>query len=427
MVLIYSHNGLTRSRRPAVKADAALNHSRVPVHGIPARWHAGCRCDTCTDAMRKDHLVVAVGNLRSTGLDYKGIGTHLGISTSKAQRAGREAGYSGHINRPADGIPAQCAWPECGLPARLARYCEFHEDRARRGIPMDAPVKARTKFTDEQRAELVTAVVELRSKELSYAEIGRRLGIEKATASNFGREAGLSGRVKPPLQHGTKARWSAGCGCDICTESRRQDPLVVAVGALRSTGLEYKEIARRLGVSPKAAGEAGKAAGFSGHLKRTLEHGSPARWRAGCRCDLCVDANRAYMRPYQEKSQERVGAKRVAERAAQRARSAAHRQPWTQDDVQTVMRDDLSIQELAVMLGRTSAAVNNKRRDLTLTADTRETTRRKGGWTPADVQTALRTDLTLQQIADMLGRTYSAVASKRRLTMLRAATNNAAR
>lgn len=82
---------------------------------------------------------------------------------------------------------------------------------------------------------------------------------------------------------------------------------------------------------------------------RGRTHGTKSCYRAGCRCDACRDAER----------------RRVQTRDAHRAEVAGSPkkagQVWTGAEMETVMRDDLPIAELAKMLGRSYKAVVTRR------------------------------------------------------------------
>jgi DNA-binding CsgD family transcriptional regulator len=241
--------------------------------------------------------------------------------------------------------------------------------------------------TPEEWAGLVQSVGELRQAGLTIKKISLRLGIPHRTASDACEESSFDGNpARPP--HGTKSRWKTGCSCALCTEAKEADPLIAEVRRLRGERKSYPTIARTLGISPAKAWQAGKDAGFTGWPERPADEPSPRE-------------------------------KELAKRAEDRARAGAHFQPWTEADEQTVMDSDLPPKELAAMLGRTPASIQNKRRELTANAAKSPDRRRSRRWSQEDDNTLMREDLTPQEKADRLGRSYAAVQTRR--SMLRTA------
>jgi len=105
---------------------------------------------------------------------------------------------------------------------------------------------------------------------------------------------------------------------------------------------------------------------------------------------------------------------------------------WTESELETASRDDLTTTQAALVLGRSHKAVQGIRRRLRagdqetarreasarrdrVQARTLEAARRRGYvWTGPELEIASRRDLSTQQVALMLGRTYWAVEMIRR-------------
>ncbi len=68
---------------------------------------------------------------------------------------------------------------------------------------------------------------------------------------------------------------------------------------------------------------------------RRPRHGSETVYQRGCRCVICETSH---------------------------ASQAARRNPWTVADIATAMRTDLTVRELADLLGRTAGSIHNTRR-----------------------------------------------------------------
>ena len=139
-----------------------------------------------------------------------------------------------------------------------------------------------------------------------------------------------------------------------------------------------KEIAQRLGKNPNTITDAFKRMGIKrdakaiAYAKGTADHGQPGMW-IKCECDTCKDARRAYKHEEYLRSLEKMSdtdrvrmleesrtltAKRQA-RTAKDAKSTGKR--WTGAEVELALREDLTIEQIAGMLGRTYAAVSNVR------------------------------------------------------------------
>lgn len=98
-------------------------------------------------------------------------------------------------------------------------------------------------------------------------------------------------------------------------------------------------------------------------------HGTWANYRKGCRCDPCAELAREHSRkPTSRRAQGRLARRRNEEsipRAANRGKL------WTSAEIETAMRSDLSLRALARVLGRTVDAVRTKRGQLGVDPATR--------------------------------------------------------
>jgi hypothetical protein len=77
------------------------------------------------------------------------------------------------------------------------------------------------------------------------------------------------------------------------------------------------------------------------------QHGTENRYRKGCKCDLCLVHGTAPSRR-----------RKARKNDESRERATRHGQRWTGPEMETALRDDLTIAEIARMLGRTRQAVS---------------------------------------------------------------------
>lgn len=97
-------------------------------------------------------------------------------------------------------------------------------------------------------------------------------------------------------------------------------------------------------------------------------HGSVTYRNYGCRCQACSTANSEYLQQYRHdpaRADQLRDDERVYKAARQRASLATairYGQQWTGPEMELVSRDDLTFAEMATMLGRSVAAVGSKRR-----------------------------------------------------------------
>lgn len=115
-------------------------------------------------------------------------------------------------------------------------------------------------------------------------------------------------------EHGTSARWSAGCNCEECAgahlsavrDLRRRkslealEPHREQILSMLASGDTYKKIFEKTGIRPQAlTGIASWDEGWRQALDEALmtgrrpdlNHGTSWGWRCGCRCPECRDAH----------------------------------------------------------------------------------------------------------------------------------------
>lgn len=139
------------------------------------------------------------------------------------------------------------------------------------------------------------------------------------------------------MRHGITGYGYHQCRCDVCVEANR----------------ERSRRRRAKGTAPTHGGS-----GYTNH---------------GCRCDACraghaeanAETTRLQGRPKLSPEAESSRAAYAAARQAETQERATKRgQVWTGAEMELVMRDDLPVKELALMLGRSYAAVTVMRRKI---------------------------------------------------------------
>ncbi|MGJ6121611.1 hypothetical protein QN239_03440 [Mycolicibacterium sp. Y3] len=169
------------------------------------------------------------------------------------------------------------------------------------------------------------------------------------------------------------------------------------------------------------------------------KHGTAYAWRTyGCRCQPCVDAQRAHerawaaQRPLEAKVRKaartavhhagqpdrRNGIRRarsitVAEITAPKAIRAG--EPVTEEDVEIACDLSMTAMEAALVLGRTASAVDAIRRKHRDRHDPAQAPRNRP-WTDDEVAIALDESIEIQDAATRLDRSPQAVAAKRATT-----------
>ncbi|MDO5619312.1 hypothetical protein [Kocuria sp.] len=206
-----------------------------------------------------------------------------------------------------------CIIPKCNGTATARGLCDAHLARQRLGIPMDS-TPIRRAVPKAERAKQKAEARELRAQGWGTDELAELYGVSRTYMGQW-----VAGIVPPaPIPHGQPSAWvHHKCDCDICREAKR---------AYKRA--EYRKRQERgLIVAP---------------------HGTVRAYNQGCSCEACRAA--------------------VAEKDAQRqerTRPTAHNhgKRWTGADAEIAHRTDLTIEQRAVMLGRTHAAVDDFLRD----------------------------------------------------------------
>lgn len=90
--------------------------------------------------------------------------------------------------------------------------------------------------------------------------------------------------------------------------------------------------------------------GCYGNVNAGPGHGTVKRYNKGCRCDLCCE-RKAVLTEHQRQ--------RRARETVDGARNSGKQ--WTGADLEIALREDLSVTELALLLGRTYASVDMAR------------------------------------------------------------------
>lgn len=192
----------------------------------------------------------------------------------------------------------------------------------------------------------------------AFAEAGisdRRLaahyGVSDRTVLRWRRSEGIASAWKPrEADHGTRSKYNTGCRCGPCLQSLR----------------DYMRDRRESGDIPDGAA-----------------HGLSVAANYGCRCSTCLDAVKNRNREMRKRAASgqvrhlRGGTtancpcagcrRRAAQRAHEkneetREKATKHFQIWTSTDMELAADYRYSAHELAILLGRTRAAVQSRRR-----------------------------------------------------------------
>jgi hypothetical protein len=132
------------------------------------------------------------------------------------------------------------------------------------------------------------------------------------------RALGLTRQAPTRIIPGRPVCWQTGCMHPVCVAARS----------------EYKRDERERGIA-----------------RGPVTHGLGGYHR-GCHCDICQAAHDASMRERQDRT---------------RQTAVSHGEPWRADEDDAVMDRSRRIEDIAADLGRTYAAVDNRRRLLTRT------------------------------------------------------------
>lgn len=204
-----------------------------------------------------------------------------------------------------------CTVPACDRDAVARGICDLHRARRRAGIPDDAPVQRHP--TRAEVAAALPRMIEMRQQGAELTDIAAAVGISAETVSKHLRAAGI-GQPSRSIPHGTPSGWQYHrCDCDVCRDAKRV----------------YKRDERRRRLA---------------RARITADHGTRRAYAQGCDCDAC-----------------RTAVARASAERVERTRPGAHRHGarWTQQDAETAMRTDITIEERAALLGRTYAAVDD--------------------------------------------------------------------
>lgn len=177
-------------------------------------------------------------------------------------------------------------------------------------------------------------------------------------------------------------------------DARATEDAILALGN-EIYQLTKAEIGERTGKKEDAIGAAMRRLGIihdgDAISRSRIKHGTTGAWMyRKCRCDICIEARRDYKRREWQKRQEsfrwadyehgktetysagcdcekcaeamRIYLLQRNQRTQDTARAMGKR--WTGPEVEHAIRDDLSIEQIAADLGRTYAAVSNVRKSI---------------------------------------------------------------
>lgn len=196
-------------------------------------------------------------------------------------------------------------------------------------------------------------------------------------------------------------------------------------------------------------------------------------YHKGCRCPECKSVNKQRADAWRSKNRAKVRAQAARAYASYQSKTKAQatKKPgtrWTKEEITLALRDDLTLREIALQLGRSYSSVQKMRQHLrnpdatkakrARPASAQEVTkhgvagysrgcrcdvcseekrkyqetpearrsaierqlstratakRHRFQWTGPDLEVAARNDLTVKEIATLLGRSYSSVANMR--------------
>lgn len=156
---------------------------------------------------------------------------------------------------------------------------------------------------------------------------------ERRTRLRLLRRERIRAGLEQPTSHGMEG-YAQGCQCEKCTRANRE---------------RHREVRRKL--ASKDPSE--------------IPHGLSGYCNYSCRCDVCRAAGKIMNAA--STSPVKPGAKaKYARSIQQQTRLTAHRlnQQWTGPELELAARRDITARQLAVMIGRTYAAVAVMRRRL---------------------------------------------------------------
>lgn len=212
-------------------------------------------------------------------------------------------------------------------------------------------------------------------------------------------EQGGGEQEKPNVRKHGVTGYSRGCRCDVCRaakraynqEQRRKKLAAVEAGeATFEHGYDgYTRWNCRCDTcrSAKAEYQSGRRGSTSGYMKKyraarreavakgavEVTHGLGGYTNDRCRCDICVDAFRTWRAENPDK-QWHVQHPEEANKAQRRKlanwqaetleKAKRHSMQWTGPELELASRNDLTVREIALMLGRSYASVHNMRKKL---------------------------------------------------------------
>lgn len=263
--------------------------------------------------------------------------------------------------------------PEIGERLGLSKDA-VNKIRRNHGIPSGKPQSV--------PGETVDMIRTMAGGGASDTEIGKTVGMSRSAVQAIRKRRGIEAGSKPQTHvHGTPSMYNSGCRCDECRACQRD----------RAKEQQAKRAAKvRAGVA-------------------VFEHGVSGYRNWGCRCDECsaaharqcaaYDAHRREVDPESaaQRSKEWRDANRDHVRATNNQRfrdyqrktidrAAKHYQQWTSAELEVISRTDISVEEIALLLGRTWNAVQKQRQKMRDAERGKEPQEQQAGRTPS-VQT----------------------------------------
>ena len=181
---------------------------------------------------------------------------------------------------------------------------------------------------------MITKEIDIRFRKLSNdglsnREIAAALSVSEDTVLRYRRRLGLpSTWARPEPEHGTDARYQRGCHCVLCRQAN-------TTRAMQGRITRYATVQK----------------------PSEMTHGLSARINWGCTCEICTSAMRRRNKEHQVEQRE------WAHRENGRSLESAdhHYQWWTSKELDLIEQRELSVGQIAQLLGRTVSAVRNQR------------------------------------------------------------------
>lgn len=191
------------------------------------------------------------------------------------------------------------------------------------------------------------AVRRMAGEGASDSDIGRAVGMSARAVFNVRKRNGVSSSFRFTPQHGSPSAYKKGCRCSECRAGRAQRAQKQREGRAR----------RRL---------------RSEAAEDSFTHGLAAYTNWGCRCAVCTAEHSAACKGVSQRWRER-NPEEANERSRQSfakaqaetlGRATRHYWQWTGPELELAARPDLSARQVALLIGRTAAAVVAARRRL---------------------------------------------------------------